>query len=126
MSITNQFEDIHYSWDTPKTIHQFIQDLVDAWNKPHIFKIFTPGWASCLEESMMEWTTQYSCPGFMFVPKKPHPSGKEWHWICYDHGVSGIMYTVKLVKGKDSPWEVVKEFDNLGPGKDCWIAALAK
>lgn len=114
----NRFEDILYSLgytksNPPAYNDKFyeIRDLVDAWNE-HMSENFTPGWASCLDESMMEWTNQYTCPGFMFVPRKPHPFGNEWHSICC--GVSGIMFAVELVEGKDSPPELKKEFETLG------------
>jgi hypothetical protein len=43
----------------------------------------------------------WTCPGWMFVPRKPHPMENEYHSICC--GVSGIMYAIELVKGKDRP-----------------------
>jgi hypothetical protein len=39
----------------------------------------------------------------MFVPRKPHPMGNEYHSICC--GESGIMYAIELVEGKDEPRE---------------------
>ena len=48
------------------------------------------------------------------VPRKPHPMGNEYHSICC--GLSGIMFAIELVEGKDSPKELKnsKPFDNLG------------
>ena len=40
----------------------------------------------------------------MFVPRKPHPMGNEYHSVCC--GVSGIMYAIELVEGKDRPKEL--------------------
>ena len=37
----------------------------------------------------------WTCPGWMFVPRKPHPTGNEYHSICC--GVSGIMYFCVLL-----------------------------
>eukprot|EP00549_Striatella_unipunctata_P014958 CAMPEP_0118686010 /NCGR_PEP_ID=MMETSP0800-20121206/7574_1 /TAXON_ID=210618 ORGANISM="Striatella unipunctata, Strain CCMP2910" /NCGR_SAMPLE_ID=MMETSP0800 /ASSEMBLY_ACC=CAM_ASM_000638 /LENGTH=65 /DNA_ID=CAMNT_0006583005 /DNA_START=339 /DNA_END=532 /DNA_ORIENTATION=+ len=61
---------------------------------------FTPGWMTCLDESMSPWISKFTCPGFMFVPRKPHPFGNEWHTI--ECGISGIIFQLEPVKGKDS------------------------
>jgi hypothetical protein len=37
----------------------------------------------------------------MFVPRKPHPIGNEYHSICC--GESGIMFAIEMVEGKDRP-----------------------
>ena len=39
----------------------------------------------------------------MFVPRKPHPFGNEYHTICCC--ISGVLYKVDLVEGKDRPPE---------------------
>jgi Transposase IS4 len=79
----NRFEDIlsplqFIDKEPPDYIDKFhrIRDLVDAWND-NMRNNFTPGWVNCLDESMMVWTNQWTCPGFMFVPRKPHPFGNE-------------------------------------------------
>jgi hypothetical protein len=75
---------------------------------------FTPGWVSCLDESMSGWENRWTCPGWIFVPRKPTPFGNEYHTICC--AVSGILYAIELVEGKDRPRQAgAKEFDNLGP-----------
>ena len=51
--------------------------MVDEWNK-NMAQQFTPSWVSCLDESMSPWTNKYRCPGWMFVPRKPHPFGNEY------------------------------------------------
>jgi hypothetical protein len=49
----------------------------------------------------------------MFVPQKPHPMGNEYHSICC--GLSGIMYAIELVEGKDHPKERPKaNYDDKG------------
>ena len=83
-----------------------VSDLIDAFNK-HSAACFSPSWVSCLDESMSVWTNMYTCPGWMFVPRKPHPMGNEYHSICC--GVSGIMYAIELVKGKDRPPQLAPE-----------------
>ena len=35
------------------------------------------------------------------MPCKPHPFGNEYHSLCC--GLSGIMYSIELVEGKDQP-----------------------
>ena len=46
----------------------------------------------------------FTCPGWMVVPRKPHPFGNEWHTICC--GITGIMFYLELVEGKDCPPEL--------------------
>jgi Transposase IS4 len=103
----NRFQDILTSLqftdgEPPNYVDKFfrIRDLVNAWNG-NMTSNFTPGWINCLDESMMVWSNQWTCPGFMFVPRKPHPFGNEWHSFCC--GVSGKMFAVELVEGKDRP-----------------------
>jgi hypothetical protein len=77
-----------------------VRDMIKAWNT-HMEEVFIPSWMSCLDESMSSWTRRWTCPGFMYVPRKPHPMGNEYHSICC--GVSGIMFAIELVEGKDAP-----------------------
>lgn len=89
-----------------------VRQMVNAWNG-NMENVFEPSWISCLDESMSYWTNIYSCPGFMFVPRKPWPFGNEWHTICCAN--SGVMYAIELVEGKDRPREMgPSEFENLG------------
>ena len=39
-------------------------------------------------------------PGFMYVPRKPHPKRNEYHSICCS--ISGIMFGIELVEGGKS------------------------
>jgi hypothetical protein len=61
---------------------------------------------------MSPWTSQWTCPGWMYVPLKPHPMGNEYHSICSGH--SGVMYRIELVEGKDRPKEMVPKYNDLG------------
>jgi len=89
-----------------------IEQLVCAWNK-NMSQEFSPGWVTCLDESMSPWYSQFSCPGFMFVPRKPWPFGNEWHTIAC--GISKVLFRVELVQGKDFPKEKPDpEFNSLG------------
>ena len=77
-----------------------VRQMIVAWND-NMAEQFTPSWVSCLDESMSPWTNKYSCPGWMFVPRKPHPFGNEYHSVCCS--MSGIMWGIELVEGKDAP-----------------------
>ena len=74
--------------------------LVAAWNK-NMRENFVPGWVSCLDESMSRWTNHWTCPGFIFCPRKPWPFGNEWHTICCC--LCGILFALELVEGKSHP-----------------------
>jgi Transposase IS4 len=77
-----------------------VSKLIKAWND-NMAENFQPSWISCLDESMSVWTNPHTCPGYMYVPRKPWPFGNEYHTIrC---GKSTIMYAIELVEGKDSP-----------------------
>ena len=91
--------------DPPAYIDRFweVQELIVEWNS-NMSKKFMPGWVSCLDESMSPWTNKYTCPGHMFVPRKPWPLGNEYHSICCC--TSGVMFAVELVEGKDRPKEI--------------------
>ena len=102
-----RFESIlkHLNFTTreiPPYKHPFylVNDLIAAFNR-HSQCCFSPGWVNCLGESMSVWTNMWTCPGWMYVPRKPHPTGNEYHSICC--GVSGVMYAIELVEGKDRP-----------------------
>ena len=77
-----------------------VQEILEAWNA-NMTEQFTPSWVSCLDESMSTWTNKYSCPGWMFVPRKLWPFGNEYHTVCCS--LSGILWQMELVEGKDSP-----------------------
>eukprot|EP00559_Dactyliosolen_fragilissimus_P002711 CAMPEP_0184872744 /NCGR_PEP_ID=MMETSP0580-20130426/41459_1 /TAXON_ID=1118495 /ORGANISM="Dactyliosolen fragilissimus" /LENGTH=665 /DNA_ID=CAMNT_0027375583 /DNA_START=1012 /DNA_END=3007 /DNA_ORIENTATION=+ len=77
-----------------------VREMIDCWND-HMQEIFVPSWVSCLDESMSIWFNRYTCPGWVYCPRKPHPYGNEYHTICC--GLSGIMYAMEIVEGKDRP-----------------------
>ena len=74
--------------------------MLDASNK-NMNENSIPGWANCLDESMSVWTNKYTCPGWMFVPRKPWPFGNEYHMVCCC--LSGVLWGLELVEGKDTP-----------------------
>ena len=88
-----------------------VRQMLDAWNT-NMMEQFMPSWVNCLDESMSTWTNKYSCPGWMFVPRKPWPFGNEYHTMCCS--LSGILWQMELVEGKDSPSQIVPKFSNEG------------
>ena len=62
---------------------------------------FAPIWITCIDESMLFLSNNYTCPGFMFVPQKPWPFWKNYHIICCM--LSVILLGIEIVEGKDRP-----------------------
>jgi len=75
--------------------------MIEAFND-HYAGEYTPSWLSCLDESMNSWLDKF-CPGFMSVPRKPHPLGNEYHSIADGDEGKPIMWRIKLQEGKDRP-----------------------
>jgi Transposase IS4 len=75
----------------------YVRQMVDCWNTNMTTK-FRPSYISCLDESMSPWTSPFTCPGYMFVPRKPHPFGNEYHSVAC--GLSSVMWGIELVEGK--------------------------
>ena len=93
-------------------------DRLKAWNKNMVAQ-FTPSWVSCLDESMSTWMNKYTCPGWIFMPMKPWPFGNEYHTVCCS--LSGILWQLELVEGKDAPLTIILKFNN--QEKNSWIVA---
>ena len=86
--------------------------MINSYND-HLSKVFIPSWISCLDESMSAWTSKWTCPGWVYVPRKPHPHGNEYHTIAC--GESGVLYAIELAEGKSRPKEKPRElFYELG------------
>ena len=88
-----------------------VRDMLQAWNK-NMEEQFTPSWVSCLDESMSTWINKYTCPGWMFVSRKPWPFGNEYHMVCCS--LSGILWQLELVEGKDAPSTIIPKCNNQG------------
>ena len=74
---------------------------------------FTPSWINAIDESMSKWLNEYTCPGFMCIPRKPWKFGNEYN----DAGcaMSDVIWQVNLCEGKDHPQHMdKKEYDELG------------
>ena len=90
------------SHEPPTYTDQFweIRELLNEWNE-NMKNEFSPSWITCLDESMSKWLNQYTCPGFMVVPRKPWKCGNKYHTICCC--LTGILFALELVEGKDCP-----------------------
>lgn len=90
-----------------------VRQFIAAWNR-NMDERFRPSYLTCLDESMVAWMEKLSCPGWVHVPRKPHPFGNEYHTIAC--AMSKIIFRLELVEGKDRPsWRPVPEFeDQLG------------
>ncbi|KAL7475080.1 hypothetical protein ACHAW6_001012 [Cyclotella cf. meneghiniana] len=73
-----------------------VRELIDAFND-HYSDEYLPSWINVLDESMNTWLNKYA-PGFMCVPRKPHPFGNEYHSIADGDDGKPIMW-----QGKDRP-----------------------
>ena len=72
-------------------------------------KVFVVGWVCCLDESMSPWTNRWTCPGWVFCPRKLFPFGNEHHTLCIViHHVSNLH----LVEGKQRPKELPSQDPN--------------
>lgn len=89
-----------------------VRKMLSLWNQ-NMTDVFSPGWITCLDESMSIWFNKWTCPGWVYCPRKPHPFGNEYHDIAC--GISNILFRILLVEGKDKPKERPQgEFENLG------------
>jgi len=100
-----------------------VRQMLDAWNV-NMDENFSCSWVACLDESMSKWLSQYTCPGFMVVPRKPWPFGNEYHTIAC--GETEIIFRVDLVEGKDQPPEKPKEFSREHTKTVATVLRLAK
>ena len=82
--------------------------MIVAFNE-HMSASYTPSWLNCLDESMNTWKDKF-CPGFMSVPRKPHPLGNEYHSIADGDDGKAIMWRIKLQEGKDRPKDAAGKF----------------
>ena len=49
-----------------------VRQMIVVWNQ-HMNYVLLPSWVSCLDDSISIWNKKFTCPGWMFVPRKPHP-----------------------------------------------------
>ena len=123
----NPFEEIllaisYTNKHPPQMLDKFweIRKLIDAWNV-NMEAEFLPSWINAIDESMSKWLNKFTCPGFMYVPRKPWLFWNEYQ----DAGccLSDILWHVDLREGKDHPHHLgEKEHGNLG----CTIGVLLR
>ena len=88
-----------------------VREMLEEWNK-NMATNFVPSWINCIDESMSKWLNEYTCLGFMFVPRKPWPFRNKYHNAgCAN---SNIIWSLELHEGKDRPPQLNnKPFDDL-------------
>jgi hypothetical protein len=103
----------------PSSLDRFweVRRIIYEWNK-NMQEVYIPSWVSCLDESMSIWNQRWTCPGYVFCPRKPHPVGNEYHTIA--DGMTTILYAAEIVMGKDTP---VCDDDNEEEGKTSALLA---
>lgn len=79
-----------------------VRKMISLWNE-NMADVFIPSWITCLDESMSIWCNRWTCPGWVFCPRKPHAFGNEYHDIAC--GMSNILFRILMVEGRDAPTE---------------------
>jgi hypothetical protein len=98
--------------------------LQTAWNDNMEFA-YTPGELLVLDESVMRWLTQRTCPGWMFLPRKPWPFGGESHTIA--DKANNVIFRLGYSEGRDRPTGTRKEFEGeYGQGVISMLLRLCK
>jgi len=87
-------------WSTEDARDPFytVREMHAAWNE-NMAKCFKPGWLNCGDELMVYWINRWTCPGWMYVPRKPWPYGNEFHAVACSE--TGIIWCIDLREGKD-------------------------
>ena len=86
--------------------------MLKMWNK-NMGTNFTLSWINCIDKTMSKWVNEFTCPHFMYIPRKPWSFGNEYH----DAGCanSDIVWALDLQERKGCPTNLGnKEFDDLG------------
>ncbi len=78
--------------ETDEFVNRFheVRAMIDSFNQ-YYAKSYHPSWLNCFDESMSSWLNKF-CPGFMCVPRKPHPFGNEYHSIADGDDDKPIMW----------------------------------
>ena len=73
----NRFEEIlgamsYMDKSAPELLDKFweVRDLISAWNA-NMEVEFLPSWTNAIDESLSKWLNEYTCLGFMYIPRKP-------------------------------------------------------
>ena len=74
-----------------------IYQLIEVWNV-HMMENFILSWINTIDESMSKWINEYTCFGYMYVPRKPWKFGNEYHDVgC---ALSNVIWQVDLSPGE--------------------------
>ena len=88
---------------SPSFLDRFhdVRQMINNFNA-HYLENYTLSWLSCLDEFMNSFLDKF-CPGFMSVPRKPHPLGNDCHRIEDGDEGNPVIYCIKIQEGKDRP-----------------------
>ena len=90
---------VHQTYNTEYSPHKdrfhLAREFLNALNKS-MDENFIPSWIICMDKIMSKWINMWSCPGFVFCPRKPWPQGNEYHTIVC--GETLIIFRVELVE----------------------------
>lgn len=76
-----------------------VREMQCSFNN-HMNNVFTPGSLTCLDESMVAYHND-DAPGWVFVRRKPHPHGFEYHTIADQE--TAVIFRMELVEGRFQP-----------------------
>ena len=78
--------------ESPALLDRFhdVQQIIEGWND-HYEGEYVPSWINCLDESMNSFLDKF-CPGFMCVPRKPHPFWSPHQRCCDTRYQKGEVY----------------------------------
>eukprot|EP00957_Ditylum_brightwellii_P186113 14169463-Ditylum_brightwellii.AAC.1 len=65
---------LHFTLTLPPVFRDMLhsmRDLICAFNE-YIHHMFIFNWVSCGDESILVWTNRWTCPRWIFCPRKPH------------------------------------------------------
>lgn len=68
---------------------------------------FSPSWIVCVDESMSKWTNKHTIPNWVFIPRKPCPSGQEWHDAAC--GLSNVIFALEAVEQSDRIYDTLSK-----------------
>jgi hypothetical protein len=88
-----------------------VRQMICAWSK-NMAQTFVAAWIVCLDMSMSIWHSKWTCPGWVFCPRKPHPFGNEYHSACC--GISTILFVIEMVEGKNAPDLLCRPYKAMG------------
>ena len=94
--------------------------ILQAWND-NMAAQFLASWVLCLDESMSIWHNRWTCPGWVFCPRKPHPYGNEYHTLCC--GLCGILCALEIGNSDGQRFSSRAPIGIQQLGEDCWIDA---